>query len=64
MLQYLFYVLLRFELLMGKNTLLELYLYNAKVLQIPSLLKFPYYHVMTSPLYYHGPLILVLSESE
>ena len=43
----------------GENTLHQLFLYMPKYYKSHTLLKLPYYHVLTSPLYYHGPLIKV-----
>lgn len=40
----------------GEYIALLVFVYMPKY-KIHTLLKLPYYHVLTSPLYYHGPLI-------
>ena len=46
----------------GENTLHQLFLYMPKYYKFHTLLKLPYYQVKS--LYYHGPLIILPSESE
>jgi hypothetical protein len=57
MLEYLSYTFIRFKLLFGGEYAALIIFVQCQSIKFHTLLKFPYYHVRTSPLYYHGPLI-------
>jgi hypothetical protein len=57
MLEYLPYTFIRFELLFGGEYAALIIFVQCQSIKFHTLLKFPYYHVLKSPLYYHGPLI-------